>query len=239
MAEIERFLKELSRRPPAREAAIRECEQKLGLTLPDEYVRFLQLTNGGEGFIGENAAVMFWRVEDLPHENEAYEFEIEKQGLLAFGSDGGDEAFAFDLWTPNWAIVETPFLGHRRDDAWPMAPSFNRFLERLYEVGGAFGEITTLSEKTRTVFLVDAGFSIYAAEPWTPESRAGFSLDDKGDFGGSSSIRKEGLEPFLTVAAAQHFLAAMPDRDKLSTQEQCERLIAYARQFKSSRRAEP
>lgn len=232
MVEIERFLTELNRQPPATEAAIRECEQKLGLTLPAEYVQFLRLTNGGEGFIGENASVMFWRVEDLLQQNEDYEFDVEQQGLLAFGSNGGDEAFAFDVWTPNWAIVETPFLGDRRDDAWPMAASFNRLLERLYEVGGAFGEITTLSERTRTVFLVDASFSIYAAEPWTAESRASFWLDDKGDFGGSSAMREEGLKPFLTVAAVQHFLAAMPDRDNLSTQEQCERLIAHARQFK-------
>ena len=40
---------------PASEGAIQKFEQLFGLVLPEDYVTFLKKSNGGEGFVGDNA----------------------------------------------------------------------------------------------------------------------------------------------------------------------------------------
>jgi len=52
--------------------------------LPREYVEFLNVTNGAEGFIGENY-VMLWRVQVLALMNQSYQVEKYAPGLLIFG----------------------------------------------------------------------------------------------------------------------------------------------------------
>lgn len=72
MAEIERFLKGLDRRPPASDAAIRACEEKLGVKLADDYVQLLKASNGCEGLVAGRAFVWLWKVEELPLNNKSY-----------------------------------------------------------------------------------------------------------------------------------------------------------------------
>src|ERR1044072_7362040 len=90
-----RLLARFNGNPPSDTGAIRHFESESGLRLPDDYARFLQQTNGGEGFLG-NAYVILWRVEELIEMNKAYEVTEYAPGLFLFGSDGGGEAFAFD-----------------------------------------------------------------------------------------------------------------------------------------------
>lgn len=130
MTEMRRFLDGINRRPGATEAEIAASEKQLGATLPVEYVEFLKLTNGGEGFIGENAYVMFWRGQELFSMNQAYEVQKYVPGLLIFGSDGGGEAYGFDT-RAQWNIVRVPFVGMAWDVAESMGGSFGAFLERL------------------------------------------------------------------------------------------------------------
>jgi SMI1/KNR4 family protein SUKH-1 len=128
---MRRFVDRLNRRPAAEDAAIAESEKQLAVKLPAEYVEFLKLTNGGEGFIGRNYAIL-WRVEELASMNESYEVRKYAPGLLIFGSSGGGEAYGFDARTPQWPIVQVPFVGMDWDYADPMGESFNAFLGRLH-----------------------------------------------------------------------------------------------------------
>jgi hypothetical protein len=75
----------LQKRPPATDAAIVEGEKPLGRKLPSEYVEFLRLTNGCEGFVGGGAYVMLWEVEELASTNVLYEVQKHAPGLLTFG----------------------------------------------------------------------------------------------------------------------------------------------------------
>lgn len=99
--------------------------------MPDEYARFLQKMNGGEGFVG-NAYVILWRVEELLEMNRAYHVVEYAAGLFLFGSDGGGEAFAFDIRFDAKPIVSVPFVGMDLSLIRPVAQDFKTFLEELF-----------------------------------------------------------------------------------------------------------
>jgi hypothetical protein len=99
--------------------------------LPTEYIQYLQICDGGEGFIGPNAYVIFWRLRELLEMNKAYQAKEYAPELFLFGSDGGGEAFAFDTRDTAMPIVSVPFIGLELQLAKPMGTSFNDFVEQL------------------------------------------------------------------------------------------------------------
>jgi hypothetical protein len=52
-------------------------------------------------------------------------------GLFAFGTNGGGEAFAFDLRTSTMPIVMVPFIGMELSEARSIGTTFNGFLTAL------------------------------------------------------------------------------------------------------------
>ena len=113
--------------PGATDAAIADAESKLHTKLPGEYVDFLKMANGGEGFVGKNY-VIIWGVQDLAAMDDSYEIQKYVPGLLVFGSSGGGDAYGFDIRGPQWQIVRVPFVGMQWDVAEPIASSFGKFL---------------------------------------------------------------------------------------------------------------
>lgn len=128
----DRVLAKFNGNPPSDAAAIRRFEVESGFRLPDGYARFLQQTNGGEGFVG-NAYLILWRVEELLEMNKAYQVAEYAPGLFLFGSDGGGEAFAFDTRSDAKPIVTIPFVGMELKLARPVASNFKAFLEELFK----------------------------------------------------------------------------------------------------------
>lgn len=131
--ELDELLKGVERAAPASEAALREAEQMLGVALPEDYKDFLRASNGGEGGVGAASYVMLWGVEELAHLNQAYEVELGAPGFLAFGSNGGGEAFGFDTRSSPWRVVQIPFVGMAWDVAWPLGESFSAFIRTLHD----------------------------------------------------------------------------------------------------------
>lgn len=119
---------------PANTAEIEQFEAGIGFSLPVDYGRFLQQSNGGEGFVGPNAYVIFWKLGELAEMNKAYQVSEFAPGLFIFGSDGGGEAYAFDVRTPVMPIVSVPFVGMDLSLARVIAPTFNEFIEALSKV---------------------------------------------------------------------------------------------------------
>ncbi|HEV7509646.1 MAG TPA: SMI1/KNR4 family protein [Thermoanaerobaculia bacterium] len=117
---------------PAAAEGIAAAERALSKPLPRDFQEFLQLTNGGEGHIGDNY-VMLWRAEELGRYNEDYQVTEYAPGLLLFGSDGGGEGFAFDTRTTPPTVVTVPFVGMSLKYAKPVALTFTAFLEKLGE----------------------------------------------------------------------------------------------------------
>lgn len=128
-----RLSKDLALEEPSTRAQLVNAESSLGYALPKEYKEFLEKTNGAEGFVGDNSFVNLWRAEELQKLNADYEVENYAPGFLIFGSDGGGEAFAFDLTAPNMPIVKMLFVGMGRETATPISATFWEFLEALYQ----------------------------------------------------------------------------------------------------------
>jgi hypothetical protein len=115
---------------PAATEDIAATERSLQKSLPVDFCEFLQVSNGGEGAIGESY-LMLWTVEELGEYNEAYQVDEYAPGLLLFGSDGGGEGYAFDMRTSSPSIVMIPFVGMSLKYAKMVAPTFVAFLKKL------------------------------------------------------------------------------------------------------------
>jgi hypothetical protein len=129
-AQIKTLLVKFNCNSPVNSAMIRTFKSESCFHLPDDYTAFLEVTNGGEGFIG-NAYLILWRIEELVELNKAYHTSEYVPGLFVFGSDGGGEAFAFDIRSDDKQIVSVPFVGMALALARPIAPNFIAFLQEL------------------------------------------------------------------------------------------------------------
>lgn len=114
-------------RRKATDAELAELEQQLGVSLPSDYRSFLQTANGFEGRIGHSGYIALWSCQQIIGKNGNYKVAEFASGFLLFGSDGGGEAFAFDMQNA-WAVVMIPFVGMARTDAIPVGNSFTEFM---------------------------------------------------------------------------------------------------------------
>ncbi|WP_223596755.1 SMI1/KNR4 family protein [Neobacillus bataviensis] len=120
----------LELKPPVEEYMVKKVETKLGITFPIDYIEFISYSNGAEGSIGENYLIL-WSIEDIIELNEAYGVSDFAKGLVLFGSDGGDTAFAFDTRTDETQIVSVPFIGMDLEEVTTCSNTFNGFLQYL------------------------------------------------------------------------------------------------------------
>ncbi|UPG88325.1 SMI1/KNR4 family protein [Luteibacter aegosomaticola] len=100
--------------------------------LPDDYLRFIETSNGGAGFIGPNF-INLWRVEEIASSNEDYESSRYAPGLLLFASNGAGEGFGFDLRQTDVKVVMVPFVGLGWADAIVLGDDLTGLFSRLAE----------------------------------------------------------------------------------------------------------
>jgi SMI1 / KNR4 family (SUKH-1) len=122
----------LKLRPGATDDEIVRCTRELEVKLPADFMDFLKTANGATGFIRKGRAyVDLWSTDTMIESNRGYQVAKFAPGLLLFGSDGGGEAFGFDMRSVPWSVVVVPFVGMFWDDAVVNGTSFSDFLERL------------------------------------------------------------------------------------------------------------
>jgi hypothetical protein len=114
---------------PASRQALASLRAGLSKPLPERYMVFLGRANGGEGFIGERY-VRLWRAEELIEVNRGYNVAEFFPNLFLIGTDGGGEAYAFDVSVNDPTIFEVPFIG-MPSDARAIADSFDSFVAAL------------------------------------------------------------------------------------------------------------
>lgn len=131
-AEFKLLAGALTLRASATASAIERFQTDSGVKLPEDYVGFLLHSNGADGPVGETGYVSMWAIDELSELNGGYRVAEYAPGLLLFGSDGGDEAFAFDLRDSAMPIVEVPFVGMSLDEATPLAATFTAMLTSVW-----------------------------------------------------------------------------------------------------------
>ncbi|GAB4191303.1 MAG: hypothetical protein Fur006_34300 [Coleofasciculaceae cyanobacterium] len=134
MTTLLEITKELNKNQGASENALNQFMMSSGIKLPEQYLEFMRISNGTEGFIGENSYLILWPIEQIGELNEAYAVAEFAPGLLVFGSNGGDIAYAFDTRSEKMQIVEVPFIGMNLDNVKLCGTTFNSFLDYLYSL---------------------------------------------------------------------------------------------------------
>ena len=109
-----------------------EVGLKLGIKLPDQYISFMMDSNGAEGNIG-SSYLAIWTTEQIVQLNKEYEVSDFTPGLVYFGSDGGEMAYAFDNRLEKITIVEFPFESISIEDVKLCGTTFTGFLKHLYD----------------------------------------------------------------------------------------------------------
>ena len=117
---------------PPEPGAFDAVEAHFGCALPAQYKVFMNQRDGGEGFVGKHYLVL-WRAAELIDLNGVHETNEYAPGLMLFGSNGGGEAFAFDLRDSAMPVRLVPLIGMSLEDAVLIADSFNDLLVRLAE----------------------------------------------------------------------------------------------------------
>jgi hypothetical protein len=133
--EMTEYPQDFQPNPPASKEVLAALRTALPKALPRSYMAFLERANGGEGFIGERYAQL-WRAEQLIELNRAYNVAEFAPNLFLIGSDGGGEAYAFDISANDPTVFEVPFIGMPRH-AKPVANSFDSFVASLDAPGHA------------------------------------------------------------------------------------------------------
>ena len=110
---------------PATPSAIETVEKFFNLKLPTDYKEFLQFTNGLEGETTDSYLVL-WSVEELVELNQAYNVKEFVSNIILIGSDGAEDAFAFDI--TNMTIVKLPFIGMAHIANEKLSDTFDDFL---------------------------------------------------------------------------------------------------------------
>ena len=98
--------------------------------LPRTYLRFLRRTNGGSGpnpF--DPGPLEVWPAEELPDRNEQLGIAERAPGFFAFGGNGGEQVYLFDLRAPDGA----PVCSFSRDGERPAEAASREFLRGARE----------------------------------------------------------------------------------------------------------
>lgn len=117
--------------PGASDEVLDELQTNLGVSLPQDYLALMRNSNGLEGPMGADCYLMMYRAEDIPDLIERGLVSECLPGLLLFGSDGGDQGYAFDSRVPGLPIAKLSLSCLDSDPTPIISRTFVDFLEYL------------------------------------------------------------------------------------------------------------
>jgi hypothetical protein len=121
------------RHPGATDNDLNERRAFCGRPLPEDYMAFLRLSNGGGLWYQDIWYVRFWRSVDIPSWSAAFGFvPDEMPGALAFADDGGGEGLVFDIRQEQqdglYPVVAANFVTIGWKEVIPVAQDFRRLM---------------------------------------------------------------------------------------------------------------
>lgn len=118
--------------PGAEEQAILSACLALKIKPHADFLKVLQFTNGGEGFI-RHSYFHLYSLDEMLSLNQAYQVSTFAPGLIIFGSNGGGDAFGFDTRHDPMQIVQISFIPMDFKYAELLGGNFMEFLHTLAE----------------------------------------------------------------------------------------------------------
>jgi hypothetical protein len=100
----------------------------MGVTLPQDYIEFIQKYNGGEGSIGKEAWLILFPLEELDEINEDYCVNEFLPNHCIIGSSGGGELFGVDTSGNYFAV---PAVSMSDEDKIDLGNTFAKFIQSL------------------------------------------------------------------------------------------------------------
>jgi hypothetical protein len=125
--EISNFFEGFYKNPPINSMAIQQIVNVLKLGWPSDYLEVFSFMNGGEGFIGDGYCRLY-PLDELISLNESFSVKEFAPEIFIFGSNGGGEAFAFNITTSPVSIVKIPFIPMDAEAAELLGKTFREFL---------------------------------------------------------------------------------------------------------------
>ena len=132
-SELTALLTNVKLSEPGAEQEIHKAALESGVPFPRDYVDLMMHSDGLSGTIGNSRAV-FWPIGELVELNDAYCVDDFAPGLVLFGSDGGNEGFAFDLRSPKAEeifFVTVPLVGMELAEVRHVSDTFLGFVKAL------------------------------------------------------------------------------------------------------------
>ena len=127
---LDQITRKLVKRRKTSQQMLKKIAAQLNISWPPGYEEFMLTSNGAEGFIGKQY-LQLWKVQDIPDMNKELQSDEFTPGIIMFGSDGGDEAYAFDSTRSPQMIIRMPFIMSDSDEITDMGDSFESFLITL------------------------------------------------------------------------------------------------------------
>jgi hypothetical protein len=111
--------------------SIKEIENEIDFSLPDDYKYYLTHYNEFEGFLGPEYLKLFDR-DKLLERNNDYQITDNLHNTIAIGNNGGGEYIAIEFMEPkNYRMVLSPFIDVSKEYHIEIGTSFFDMLIRL------------------------------------------------------------------------------------------------------------
>ena len=129
----------LDRDPAPDPVHVKQFQEHAPANLPRTYVRFLAACGSARGRIPyDTGYIEFFAVESVLDQNRKHHVSESLPGFFAFGSDGGDDLYVFDLRKEDGAPVCCVSAKAASVAAVStITNSFSEFLEGIVMMGGA------------------------------------------------------------------------------------------------------
>ncbi|MFI5316280.1 MAG: SMI1/KNR4 family protein [Myxococcota bacterium] len=129
----------LQRGPTADPIEVKQFQEHAPPNLPRTYARFMEACNGARGKIPyDTGYIEFFALETVLAQNGAHRIEQTLPGFFAFGSDGADELYVFDLRKEDGApVCSVSAKAPSVSGVSPITNSFSEFLEGIVMMSGA------------------------------------------------------------------------------------------------------
>lgn len=121
----------LEQRSPATSQQIEKLGEHLPVSVPEDYKRFLEVTNGAQGNLEGGGYVMLWGTTELESLNNAYAVEEFLPRAFLVGTDGADRGLGVTDDGGKAAYFTVPLVGMSTDEIRVVGHTLQELLAHL------------------------------------------------------------------------------------------------------------